>query len=154
MINETTTPSAEAAAAPPKTGGEPCGSSQITNYELRITNSESPITNHQLPITNHESRITNYMITVWMHKMFLEGSPKDESDLSLETEDKITLYELLDRVCGGDETLRFKLLDEQKNLRPHVNIFIGTKNCRNLDGIETAVSPNDEVSVFPSLSGG
>ncbi|MEZ5344834.1 MAG: MoaD/ThiS family protein [Pyrinomonadaceae bacterium] len=94
------------------------------------------------------------MIKIWMHQMFLRDSQKEESDLTLETEKEITLYELLDKVCEGDDRLRFKLLDEQKNLRPHVNIFIGSKNTRNLNGIETLVSANDEVSIFPSLSGG
>ncbi|MCB1024326.1 MAG: MoaD/ThiS family protein [Acidobacteria bacterium] len=94
------------------------------------------------------------MIKVWMHQMFLRDSAKADSDLRLETEKEITLYELLDRVCEGDDTLRFRLLDEQKNLRPHVNIFIGSRNSRHLDGIESLVSANDEVSIFPSLSGG
>ncbi len=86
--------------------------------------------------------------------MFLEGTTKNGSDLNFETDSELTLYELLDEVCKGDETLRFKLLDEQKNLRPHVNVFIGARNSRFLEGIETNVSPGDEVSVFPSLSGG
>ncbi len=86
--------------------------------------------------------------------MFLRDSGKEESDLSLDAESKISLYELLERVCEGNEVLRFKLLDEQKNLRTHVNIFIGSRNCRNLDGLQTPVAPDDEVSVFPSLSGG
>ena len=86
--------------------------------------------------------------------MFLTGSAKSARDLCLETDSKISLHHLLQRVCEGDEALLFKLIDEQKNLRPHVNIFIGTKNCRGLGGIESPVSTNDEVSVFPSLSGG
>ncbi len=86
--------------------------------------------------------------------MFLRDSSKAASDLLLETENEMTLFELIERVCEGDDTLRFKILDEQKNLRPHVNIFIGSKNSRHLDGIETLVSEDDEVSIFPSLSGG
>ncbi len=86
--------------------------------------------------------------------MFLRDSLKEASDLCVEPESTVTLYELLERVCEGDEVLRFKLLDEQKNLRTHVNIFIGPKNCRNLEGLQTPVAPDDDVSVFPSLSGG
>jgi len=84
--------------------------------------------------------------------MFLEGSTKDGSGLQLNVD--VTLMELLKAFCDGDEKLYFKLIDEQKNIRPHVNIFIGSTNCRNLNGIDSIVSRNDEVSVFPSLSGG
>ncbi|NNE98894.1 MAG: hypothetical protein HKN25_07725 [Pyrinomonadaceae bacterium] len=94
------------------------------------------------------------MIKVWMHQMFLAGSKKADSDLGLETDSELSLGQLLEEVCEGDEALLFKLMDEQKNLRPHVNIFIGTKNCRGLGGIDSNVSSGDEVSIFPSLSGG
>ncbi len=86
--------------------------------------------------------------------MFLGDSSKTESDLKFETESEVTLLDLLEKICEGDERLLFKLIDEQKNLRLHVNVFIGEKNCRKLNGVNTAISSNDEVSVFPSLSGG
>ncbi len=86
--------------------------------------------------------------------MFRADSTKEETELRLETDSQISVYELLDKLCQGDENLFFKLVDEEKNLRPHVNIFIGSKNCRNLDGIDSMVAENDEVSVFPALSGG
>ncbi len=86
--------------------------------------------------------------------MFRADSTKEETELRLETDSEISVYELLDKLCQGDENLFFKLVDEEKNLRPHVNIFIGSKNCRNLDGIDSMVAENDEVSVFPALSGG
>ena len=86
--------------------------------------------------------------------MFIRDTSKDSSNLTLETDKEISIYEILDEVCGSDEILRFRLLDEQKNLRPHVNIFVGDRNCRFLNGIDTPVSAGDEISVFPSLSGG
>jgi len=94
------------------------------------------------------------MITIWMHKMFLGDSFKSESDFRYETESAVTLLYLLEKICEGDERLLFKLIDEQKNLRPHINIFIGDRNCRKINGIQSTVSARDEVSVFPSLSGG
>ena len=94
------------------------------------------------------------MIKIWMHSMFLEGSTREESSLQFESDSEIRLCDLLNKFCKDDENLYFKLVDEQKNLRPHVNIFIGSTNCRNLKGIDSIVTKNDEVSVFPSLSGG
>lgn len=86
--------------------------------------------------------------------MFLKDSNKHESDLCYEPDRDISLYELLDFICDGDENLFFKLIDEQRNLRSHVNIFIGSRNCRDLDGIDSRLSGSADVSVFPALSGG
>ena len=86
--------------------------------------------------------------------MFVKDSIKEESDFSFDSDSAVSLVKILEVVCEEDESLFFKLIDEQGNLRPHVAVFIGSTNCRNLKGINSLVSPNDEVSVFPALSGG
>jgi molybdopterin converting factor small subunit len=35
-----------------------------------------------------------------------------------------------------------------------VNIFVGDEDIRFLDGLETAVRDNDEVSIIPAIAGG
>jgi molybdopterin converting factor small subunit len=94
------------------------------------------------------------MIKVWMHSMFVKDSALQESDFSFRSDSPTKLFDVLESVCGEDEALFFKFIDEQENLRPHVAVFIGSTNCRNLKGINSFVSPNDEISVFPALSGG
>mgnify|MGYP000032366310 CR=1 FL=1 len=86
--------------------------------------------------------------------MFLADSEKKISDIRFEADSKISILNLVEKICEGEERLLFKFIDEQKTLRPHVNIFVGTRNCRKLNGLDTYVSAGDEVSVFPSLSGG
>lgn len=88
--------------------------------------------------------------------MFLEDSPSRNSDgeFVLSQPSDCSVYELLADVCREDNRLLFKLVDEQKNLRPHIALFIGNENCRSLDGIKTLVNSGDEISVFPALSGG
>ena len=64
------------------------------------------------------------------------------------------LGEFIREVCNGDKQMLFKMMDERGELRPHVAIFVGSEHCKYLDGLETEISPDDEVSVFPALSGG
>ena len=88
-----------------------------------------------------------------MHQIFVSESATD-SEFLYESDAQITLHELLERICGGDERTLFKIVDETGALRSHVAIFIGTTNCRNMDGINTRIGVDEEVTVFPALSGG
>lgn len=62
-----------------------------------------------------------------------------------------TLAELvtdLDRRYPG---LRFRMVDEQDRLRPHIRLFVNGEQAREL---ATAVGPGDEVQIVQALSGG
>jgi sulfur-carrier protein len=54
----------------------------------------------------------------------------------------------LDRRYPG---LRFRIVDEQDAIRPHIKIFV---NRAQATGIATALGPADEVLVVAALSGG
>ncbi len=54
----------------------------------------------------------------------------------------------LDRRYPG---LRFRMVDEQECLRPHVRLFVNGEQARDL---ATAVGPGDEVQIVQALSGG
>ncbi len=45
-------------------------------------------------------------------------------------------------------------VDERGAIRPHVNVFVGADNARDLDGPATVVPVGAEVSVLPAVSGG
>lgn len=47
--------------------------------------------------------------------------------------------------------LRFRIVDEQERLRPHIKVFVAGRPVR---GLETAVAPGDEVHILQALSGG
>jgi molybdopterin converting factor small subunit len=51
-------------------------------------------------------------------------------------------------------TVYHRLLTEQGELRPHVNVFVGTESIRHTGGLDTPLSPDSEVIVLPSVSGG
>jgi molybdopterin synthase sulfur carrier subunit len=58
------------------------------------------------------------------------------------------VLEELDRLHPG---IRFRMIDEQGRLRPHMRIFLNMDMTRDLD---TAVTPTDEVTIMQALSGG
>ena len=57
-------------------------------------------------------------------------------------------------VVGGIEGVRQRVLDDQGQVRVHVNLFVNGAHIRELDGLNTAVSDGDEVVILPAVSGG
>ena len=47
-----------------------------------------------------------------------------------------------------------KIVDEDNNLHNFVNIFIDGEDVRYLDGINTKLTPNCEISIVPAVAGG
>ncbi len=54
----------------------------------------------------------------------------------------------LDRRYPG---IRFRMVDEQDRLRPHMRLFVNGEQARDL---ATALAPSDEVQIVQALSGG
>jgi len=47
-----------------------------------------------------------------------------------------------------------RLRDDAGELRRFVNVFVRDEDVRFLDGLNTAVEPNDVVSIIPAVAGG
>ena len=62
-----------------------------------------------------------------------------------------TLGEVLDDLDRQFPGLRFRVVDEQDALRPHVRFFINEEQAFSLDD---AVGPKDELIIVQALSGG
>ena len=58
------------------------------------------------------------------------------------------LFVGLDRRFPG---IRFRVIDEQDGLRPHIRLFVNRADVRRLD---VALDAADEVHIFQALSGG
>lgn len=44
--------------------------------------------------------------------------------------------------------------DETGAVRRHLNVFVNADNVRDLDGIDTALTPGDVLTILPAVSGG
>lgn len=58
------------------------------------------------------------------------------------------LFHDLDRRFPG---IRFRVIDEQDGLRPHMRLFVNRADVRRLD---VSLGAADEVHIFQALSGG
>ncbi len=71
-----------------------------------------------------------------------------ETQVEAEGDSLATLLDDLDRRYPG---LRFRVVDEQDRVRPHVKFFVNREQVLRLD---TPLRPADEVHIFQALSGG
>jgi molybdopterin synthase sulfur carrier subunit len=44
--------------------------------------------------------------------------------------------------------------DETGAVRRHVNVFVNSAHMRDLNGLDTALEPGDEITILPAVSGG
>jgi molybdopterin converting factor small subunit len=65
-----------------------------------------------------------------------------------------TVAEALDGLWQQHLGLRDRVLNEQGNLRPHVNIFLNDDNVRHQQLLETTLPVNCEITILPSVTGG
>ena len=69
------------------------------------------------------------------------------------TVDGTTVGEVLDALYAQFADLRDRIADDG-GLRRFVNVYIGGEDIRFLDGLDTAVSDGDEVTILPAVAGG
>ena len=62
-----------------------------------------------------------------------------------------TVEELLGDLERRFPGMRFRMIDEQQRIRPHIRIFVGTREAHNL---QLSVGRNDAVHLLCALSGG
>lgn len=60
----------------------------------------------------------------------------------------------LESLARTQSRLYRNLCDETGRVRPHLNIFVNSDNVRDLDGVDTALSPGDVLTFLPAVSGG
>ncbi len=65
-----------------------------------------------------------------------------------------TVGEALARVGDGREALLARVLTPEGELRPYVNVFVGERNTRHLDGLATTLDDGDVVAIIPAVAGG
>jgi len=60
----------------------------------------------------------------------------------------------LDSLWRECPALRDRILNEQGEIRQHVNIFYDGRDVRRLNGLDTSIAPDSELYIFNAVSGG
>ena len=75
--------------------------------------------------------------------------------VNFELPDGATVRQLLDRVIERYPAMRGELFDEDGELFGHVHVFINGRDAPHLDrALETPLTENDNVDLFPAVGGG
>ena len=75
-------------------------------------------------------------------------------DLETTRAEGATVAEVLASLERRHPGLRAYLVDERGSLRPHVNVFLGSRAVRDRRALSDAVAEDTRVFVFQALSGG
>jgi molybdopterin synthase sulfur carrier subunit len=65
-----------------------------------------------------------------------------------------TVGEALESVFETHGELRDRLYGEDGDLRRFINVYLGGEDIRFLDGLDTAVPANGELTILPAVAGG
>jgi molybdopterin synthase sulfur carrier subunit len=66
----------------------------------------------------------------------------------------VTLAELIDDLERRYPGIRARLIDDEGQLRSFVNVFVDNEDVRFLQGLDTPIPANAEVSIVPAMAGG
>lgn len=79
----------------------------------------------------------------------------DERTMDVSTEEASTLREALEAVFDRAPDLREEVLEDDGTPCEHINIVVNGNNIAHEDeGLERAVEADDEIAIFPPVSGG
>jgi len=65
-----------------------------------------------------------------------------------------TVRAALEDLERSQSALYRNLCDETGKVRKHLNVFVNSDNVRDLDGIDTTLTPGDVVTILPAVPGG
>jgi len=77
-----------------------------------------------------------------------------QKTLEREFEDGATVGEVLLTLESAYDGLEGKLIDDQGDLQPNLNILKNGREVLHMEGTETVMEDGDTLSVFPPVAGG
>ncbi|MFC7068122.1 ubiquitin-like small modifier protein 1 [Halobaculum lipolyticum] len=91
-----------------------------------------------------------------MHwKLFADlAEAAGESEPTVDAGDAATVGEALDALLEAYPALAVRVLDEDGELRGHINLLHDGRDVREGEGLDTPVDDDDELALFPPVSGG
>ena len=88
-------------------------------------------------------------------KLFATLAETADSEVTVPTDDTMTLREALEALLATEPALEEQVLDESGALREHIRLLHeGEDPFAAGEGWETPVAPDDELAAFPPVSGG
>ena len=79
---------------------------------------------------------------------------KEIVELQLPLDERVAISEAFVMLGRDYPGIRQRVLDDQNNIRRHVNVFVDNENVRYAEGGATKVTDDSEVWIYPALSGG
>jgi len=64
-----------------------------------------------------------------------------------------TIREVLTNLCADNKPLQVAIFEDSE-LRAHVRVMVNGRDSELAQGLETAVTTNDQIAVFPPIAGG
>ena len=92
------------------------------------------------------------MVTVGLPS-YLQQFADGKERIELETGGG-TLAEMFGVLGERYPGVRNRVLTEQGEIRPHINVFVGERNSRFENGLATVVPDGSEVTILAAVSGG
>jgi molybdopterin converting factor small subunit len=65
-----------------------------------------------------------------------------------------TVGEAIARIGADREELLSRIMTPEGELRPYVNAFVGERNTRHLEGLQTTLADGDVIAIIPAVAGG
>jgi molybdopterin converting factor small subunit len=65
-----------------------------------------------------------------------------------------TLGDALEGLFAAYPGIRDRVLTERREIRQHVNVFVGNTEARAMGGLATPLANGMEISIIPAISGG
>lgn len=75
-------------------------------------------------------------------------------DAAVMDTDADTVGAALEQIGTGHPGFLQRVLVEDGELRPYVNVFVGSDDVRSRSGLETPLDDGDVVSIIPAVAGG
>jgi MoaD family protein len=68
--------------------------------------------------------------------------------------DAANVGDALRRLDEAHPGIGARLLTPEGELRPYVNLFVGTRNVRDLQGLTSGLRDGDVIAIIPAVAGG
>ena len=75
----------------------------------------------------------------------------DREELTISASNVSEMIEELEKECPG---IKDRICDEEGNIRRFINLYVNNEDIRFLNGKDTELSDNDNVSIIPAIAGG